>query len=199
MRGARLAESRSLWSRRPRGDRGAERRRDHGPGALCLRLGTTGPSLRRRPDRTGSCRRIDAQQRAYRRDNSDRHTGAASEFRHSAVDGPSERLACALGGCPEPPPHLAGLAYYLRRGGVVTSWYAVYTQPHAETKAFEHLRRQGYSVYLPRYRTRISHARRRQTVLRPLFPRYLFAGIDGASMRWRPILSTFGVTDLVRT
>jgi len=81
----------------------------------------------------------------------------------------------------------------------VTSWYAVYTQPHAETKALEHLRRQGYSVYLPRYRTRISHARRRQTVLRPLFPRYLFAGIDGASMRWRPILSTFGVTDLVRT
>jgi transcriptional antiterminator RfaH len=77
-------------------------------------------------------------------------------------------------------------------------WYAVYTQPHGETKALEHLLRQGYSAYLPRYRTRISHARRRQTVLRPLFPRYLFAGIDRASMRWRPILSTFGVANVVR-
>ena len=77
-------------------------------------------------------------------------------------------------------------------------WYAVYTQPHAETKAFEQLLRQGYSAYLPRYRTRVSHARRRLTVLRPLFPRYLFAGVDRASMRWRPILSTFGVADVVR-
>jgi transcriptional antiterminator RfaH len=77
-------------------------------------------------------------------------------------------------------------------------WYAVYTQPHAETKAFHHLLRQGYSAYLPRYRTQVRHARRKQTVLRPLFPRYLFAGIDQSSMRWRPILSTFGVTDLVR-
>jgi transcriptional antiterminator RfaH len=56
--------------------------------------------------------------------------------------------------------------------------------------------RQGYSAYLPRDRTQVSHARRRQTVLRPLFPRYLFAGIDRASMPWRPILSTFGVVDV---
>ena len=77
-------------------------------------------------------------------------------------------------------------------------WYAVFTHPHGETKALQHLLRQGYSAYLPRYRTRISHARRRQTVLRPVFPRYLFAGIDRASMRWRPILSTVGVADVVR-
>lgn len=77
-------------------------------------------------------------------------------------------------------------------------WYAVYTQPHAEAKALGHLLRQGYSPYLPRYRTRVSHARRRQIVLRPLFPRYLFAGVDRGAMPWRPILSTFGVTDIVR-
>jgi len=80
----------------------------------------------------------------------------------------------------------------------VTQWYAVYTQPHAESKALEHLQRQGYGAYLPRYRTRVSHARRRQIVLRPLFPRYLFAAIDRATMPWRPILSTVGVTDIVR-
>jgi transcriptional antiterminator RfaH len=81
----------------------------------------------------------------------------------------------------------------------VIQWYAVYTQAHAETKALENLLRQGYSVYLPRYRTWIRHARRRQAVLRPLFPRYLFTGVERASMRWRPILSTIGVTDVVRT
>jgi transcriptional antiterminator RfaH len=80
----------------------------------------------------------------------------------------------------------------------VMRWYAVYTRPHDETRALEHLLRQGYSAYLPRYRTRISHARRHQTVLRPLFPRYLFAGVDRAAMRWRPILSTVGVVDIVR-
>ena len=81
----------------------------------------------------------------------------------------------------------------------MTSWYAVYTRPQAEAKARENLLRQGYDVYLPRYRREVSHARRLTTVLRPLFPRYLFAGLDRAVMRWRPILSTMGVCDLVRT
>jgi transcriptional antiterminator RfaH len=80
----------------------------------------------------------------------------------------------------------------------VIRWYAVYTQLHGETKALEHLSRQGYCTYLPRYRTLVNHARRRQVVLRPLFPRYLFTGIDRMSMGWRPILSTFGVADVVR-
>ncbi|MFL5269744.1 MAG: transcription termination/antitermination protein NusG [Stellaceae bacterium] len=79
------------------------------------------------------------------------------------------------------------------------NWYAVYTQPHAEPKALEHLLRQGYCAYLPRFRAKVSHARRRQTVLRPLFPRYLFAGVDRATMPWRPILSTVGVSHIVGT
>ena len=80
----------------------------------------------------------------------------------------------------------------------MTRWCVVYTQPRGETKALEHLSRQGYCAYLPRYRTLVSHARRRRVVLRPLFPRYLFAGVDHPSMRWRPILSTLGVADVVR-
>ena len=79
----------------------------------------------------------------------------------------------------------------------VTS-YAVYTRPQAERIALENLLRQGYLAYLPRYRTEISHARRRQIVKRPLFPRYLFVGVDRTSMPWRPILSTFGVSGVVR-
>jgi transcriptional antiterminator RfaH len=80
----------------------------------------------------------------------------------------------------------------------VIRWYAVHTRPHAEPRALDHLLQQGYAAYLPRYRTWVTHARRRQAAVRPIFPRYLFAGLDRASMRWRPILSTVGVADVVR-
>jgi len=46
-------------------------------------------------------------------------------------------------------------------------------------------------------RKRVSHARRTQDVLRPLFPSYLFVQLDPDSS-WRPILSTRGVRTLVR-
>lgn len=77
-------------------------------------------------------------------------------------------------------------------------WYAVYTQPRGEIRALENLRRQNYEVYLPRYRRWISHARRRLVAYRPLFPRYLFVGLDRDVMPWRPMLSTCGVSGVVR-
>jgi transcriptional antiterminator RfaH len=80
----------------------------------------------------------------------------------------------------------------------VIQWHAVHTRPHAELEVLDHLLPQGYAAYLPRHRTWVSHARHREAVLRPLFPRYLFAGIDRTSMRWRSILSMV-VTDVVRT
>src|SRR5579864_5398480 len=79
------------------------------------------------------------------------------------------------------------------------SWYAVYTRPHSEGKALANLLRQGYQAYLPRCRVWISHARRREMVMRPLFPRYLFAGLDRAVMPWRPIRSTQGVAGVVHS
>jgi hypothetical protein len=56
--------------------------------------------------------------------------------------------------------HLAAFGACARGGRAVKGWYAVYTRPHAEARALEHLQRQGYHAYLPRYRTRVSHARR---------------------------------------
>ena len=76
-------------------------------------------------------------------------------------------------------------------------WYAVHTRPSSEAKAAENLRRQGYATYLPRHRRWVRHARRREIVLRPLFQRYLFVGIDRATTGWRPVLSTFGVASVV--
>lgn len=80
----------------------------------------------------------------------------------------------------------------------MTGWYVVYTQARGELKAVDHLQRQSYAVYLPRCRRWRSHARSRELVLRPLFPRYLFVALDLGTMPWRPILSTIGVAGLVR-
>lgn len=77
-------------------------------------------------------------------------------------------------------------------------WYAVYTQPRNESLAAEHLERQGFEVYCPRYRKRRSHAGRVDFVASPLFPRYVFVGFDPATGRWQAIRSTRGAVDLVR-
>lgn len=78
------------------------------------------------------------------------------------------------------------------------AWYVVYTQINAEAKAVAHLNRQGFETYLPLYPKKRRHARRTETVMRPLFPRYLFTWLDPESQQWRPILSTIGVSTLLR-
>lgn len=76
-------------------------------------------------------------------------------------------------------------------------WYVAYTQPQAETKAAQHLRNQGYPVFMPFCRRQRRHARRMETVLRPLFPRYLFVALDLERQRWRSVGGTRGVMHLV--
>jgi len=76
-------------------------------------------------------------------------------------------------------------------------WYVVQTHPHAEAKAALNLRRQGFQSYVPRYARERRHAGRTDVIAAPLFPRYLFVGIDLSAQRWRSILSTIGVSRLV--
>ncbi len=76
-------------------------------------------------------------------------------------------------------------------------WYVANTQVNAETTAAGHLRRQGFSVYLPLYKKLRSHARRREWVSRPLFPRYLFVGVGETNQRWQAIKSTIGISHLI--
>jgi transcriptional antiterminator RfaH len=77
-------------------------------------------------------------------------------------------------------------------------WYAAYTQPRNEVLAIEHLARQGFDVYCPRYQKRRSHAGRIDLVASPLFPRYVFVAFDPQTARWQAIRSTRGVIELVR-
>jgi transcriptional antiterminator RfaH len=76
-------------------------------------------------------------------------------------------------------------------------WYVVHTQPNAELRADEHLRRQGFVTFLPKLLKRRRHARKTELVSRPLFPRYMFVQLDTARQGWHAIRSTFGVANLL--
>lgn len=78
-------------------------------------------------------------------------------------------------------------------------WYCVHTLPRAESKALEHLQRQGYECFLPRLQRRLLRGGRRQNVLEALFPRYLFLRADAEITSLAPVRSTRGAVGLVRT
>ena len=78
------------------------------------------------------------------------------------------------------------------------AWFVVRAKTGAEDRAVWHLKNQGFGAYLPRYRKEIRHARKTSTVLRPLFPGYVFVRMDIAQQRWRAINGTVGVISLVQ-
>jgi len=76
-------------------------------------------------------------------------------------------------------------------------WFVVYTQPCKESVAQKHLSEQGFDAYLPKFKKIRRHARKVEEVLAPLFPRYLFVGIDLAVDPWRSVQGTRGVSYLL--
>lgn len=81
---------------------------------------------------------------------------------------------------------------------MMSEWFVARTKTHAEGSAVWHLRNQGFEAYVPRYRKQIRHARKTEVVLRPLFPGYVFVGIDIEHQRWRSVNGTMGVISLVQ-
>lgn len=89
-----------------------------------------------------------------------------------------------------------------------STWVVVISKPMNEDLAEKSIREAGYRSYLPRYRkvlrgVRIDETGRRirsrqsgEIVLRPLFPRYLFAELY-PNQQWRAILSASGVMDFI--
>jgi transcriptional antiterminator RfaH len=79
----------------------------------------------------------------------------------------------------------------------MVKWIVAHCHANAEIKVESHLKRQGFEIYLPKVKTTRRHARRVETVVRPLFPRYLFIEFNENSTHWRPICSTVGVSQLL--
>jgi len=77
-------------------------------------------------------------------------------------------------------------------------WYVVNTKSHEETTALVNLRRQGFNAYLPQYKKTRRHARRTDTILAPLFPKYLFVEFCLDLENWHCINSTIGVKKLIQ-
>lgn len=80
----------------------------------------------------------------------------------------------------------------------MTRWYLIYTKPLGEATARAHLARQGFEVYFPRVLQRIRRAGRWIEQVSPLFPRYLFVGLDEQRQALAPVRSTVGVAGVVK-
>lgn len=76
-------------------------------------------------------------------------------------------------------------------------WFVAQTHPRKEMLAVEHLARQGFATFFPRFRFNQIRRRRSDTVLKPVFPGYLFVAFDLSSPGWTSINSTRGVRRLV--
>ena len=76
-------------------------------------------------------------------------------------------------------------------------WCAAQTHARSEDKAAFHLRRQGYTVFLPKHLKRRKHARRIDWLPAPMFLRYLFVALDSEAVQWWSIRSTIGVSNLI--
>ena len=76
-------------------------------------------------------------------------------------------------------------------------WFVVHTQPFKESVAQKHLMEQGFDVYLPKFKKTRRHARKVEEIMVPLFPRYVFVGIDLEVDHWRSVQGTRGVSYLL--
>lgn len=76
-------------------------------------------------------------------------------------------------------------------------WYVAQTHPRKELAAIEHLARQGYATFFPRFRFSQTRRQRCDTILKPVFPGYVFVAFDASSPGWTSINSTRGVRRLI--
>tara|TARA_Y100000590_G_C15462936_1_gene917185 strand:+ start:341 stop:859 length:519 start_codon:yes stop_codon:yes gene_type:complete len=76
------------------------------------------------------------------------------------------------------------------------SWFCIYTNPREEQIALHELINQGLHVYFPKYIRTISHARKIQKKIFPLFPRYFFA-LETNEVSFSLIKRTRGVANYV--
>jgi transcription elongation factor/antiterminator RfaH len=99
---------------------------------------------------------------------------------------------CSCGGCTD-----KSRAGDCLTGEARPRWYAVQCLSNREFVAAVQLHNQGFATFLPCQLKTRRHARRFDSVRRPLFPGYLFVQLDLARDRWRSVNGTLGVVKLV--
>lgn len=76
-------------------------------------------------------------------------------------------------------------------------WFVVQTRAGQERAVSRAIEKIEIEVFLPTFKRTISVGRRREDVIRPLFPLYLFAAFDVGGSAWSGILRTHGVTTII--
>jgi len=76
-------------------------------------------------------------------------------------------------------------------------WYAINTKPHSEFKVINYLNYNSVETFMPKIFLNRSHAGKKDKVIKPLFPSYLFASIDINNSSFRKINNTFGVKSIL--
>ncbi|WBL59211.1 transcription/translation regulatory transformer protein RfaH [Stutzerimonas stutzeri] len=77
------------------------------------------------------------------------------------------------------------------------AWYLVQCKPRQDSRAEEHLQRQGYTCYRPKLMTQSVQRGRIQRIETSLFPGYVFLRLS-QDEDWGPLRSTRGVSRIVR-
>lgn len=77
------------------------------------------------------------------------------------------------------------------------NWYLVQTKPGRHAAALDNLRRQGVETFSPLKAATVQRFGRRQRVIEPAFPGYIFVRFDPEQIRWRTLNSTIGVSKIV--
>ena len=77
------------------------------------------------------------------------------------------------------------------------NWYLIQTKPNAHNKAFKHLERQGFDVFLPLIIKTAKRNGKFLDVKAPLFPGYLFIEASIDPIPWNSINGTKGISKAV--
>lgn len=76
----------------------------------------------------------------------------------------------------------------------IMNWHLLQTKPNAHLVASEHLRRQGYEVFLPLVEKTSKKGGKFKNQTTPLFPSYLFFGTLLENVPWKSVNATRGVS-----
>jgi len=86
----------------------------------------------------------------------------------------------------------------LQERTAIVKWYVVNTRPREETRAVEHLTREGYQCLYPRIRRTLRTTKGLVDRVESLFPNYLFLHANPMTDNLARVRSTRGVRNLVR-
>ena len=76
--------------------------------------------------------------------------------------------------------------------------YLLQSKPRQEFKSAQELENQGDEVFLPVIETQKIRANKLQSMIEPLFSRYLFIRLNKTTDNWASIRSTKGISSIVR-